>query len=105
MLPRKSEAHRALELLEEYHAELNKTTDIELKFAIEKLISNFKGNLFQALCDIQDLYDNTLMNARLGVPQKVTETRRFAERWENNNPFGGAGLSRPLFEVSVNKRF
>ncbi|CAD5234703.1 unnamed protein product [Bursaphelenchus xylophilus] len=98
MLPRKSEAHRALELLEEYHAELTKTTDIELRKYIEKIISYFKSNLFQALCDIQDLYDNTLMNERVGVLQKISETRRFAERWENNPPFGGISRanSRPV---------
>ncbi|CAD5229263.1 unnamed protein product [Bursaphelenchus okinawaensis] len=98
MLPRKSEAHRALELLEEYHAELTKTTDQELKKYIEKIISHFKNNLFRALCDIQELYDNTLMNERVGVLQKVSETRRFAERWENNPPFGGIAKtsSRPI---------
>ncbi|KAH7728002.1 disks large 3-like [Aphelenchoides avenae] len=90
------EAHRALELLEEYHAELNRPSDVELKVAIEKVISIFKSNLFQALCDIQEFYDNTLLNERVPFPQKTQETRRLAERWEQHPPFGRvSGLSYP----------
>lgn len=51
-----AEAHRALELLEEYHAELQRPSDTELRLAIEKVIGIFKTNLFQALCDIQGKY-------------------------------------------------
>jgi hypothetical protein len=87
------EAHRALELLEEYHAELSRPSDTELKNAIEKVISIFKSNLFQALCDIQDFYDNTLLNERVPLTQKTVETRRLAERWEAHPPFGGVPQS------------
>ncbi|KAI6209516.1 hypothetical protein M3Y96_00229500 [Aphelenchoides besseyi] len=87
------QAHRALELLEEYHSELQRPSDAELRIAIEKVISIFKSNLFQALCDIQDFYDNTLLNERIPLYQKTTETRKLAERWENNPPFGGIGRS------------
>lgn len=77
MLPRKSgestlacpiptEAHRALELLEEYHADLTKASDAELKRNIEKLISHFKSNLFNALCGERDMIDQTAVrNTRL----------------------------------------
>lgn len=44
------EAHRALERLEEYHAELTRPSDVELKYGIEKVIGIFKTRLFQALC-------------------------------------------------------
>jgi hypothetical protein len=44
------EAHRALELLEQYHALLNRPNDAELRMAIERVIGIFKANLFQALC-------------------------------------------------------
>lgn len=88
-----AEAHRALELLEEYHAELQRPTDAELRIAIERVIGIFKTNLFQALCDIQDFYDNTLLNERVPLYQKTLETRRLAERWENNPPFGSIGRS------------
>uniref|UniRef100_A0A915EI91 Uncharacterized protein n=1 Tax=Ditylenchus dipsaci TaxID=166011 RepID=A0A915EI91_9BILA len=99
-MPQKSaEAHRALELLEQYHAVLNRPSDSELKFAIEKVIGIFKANLFQALCDIQDFYDNTLMSERVSLAQKTNETRRLAERWENNPPFGGTAPRHQPFST------
>lgn len=44
-----SDAHRALELLEDYHTRLNKPQDRPLKHAIERVIRIFKSRLFQAL--------------------------------------------------------
>lgn len=44
-----SEAHRALELLEEYHAKLTSPQDKQLRSAIERVIGIFKSRLFQAL--------------------------------------------------------
>ncbi|XP_043497541.1 uncharacterized protein LOC122521133 isoform X2 [Polistes fuscatus] len=47
---RKSEeAHRALELLEDYHAKLTRPQDKALRLAIERVIRIFKSRLFQAL--------------------------------------------------------
>ncbi|VDP10357.1 unnamed protein product [Soboliphyme baturini] len=43
------EAHRALELLEEYHKSLVRAEDRQLRDAIERVISIFKSRLFQAL--------------------------------------------------------
>lgn len=43
------EAHRALELLEEYHARLSRPEDRQLRQAIERVITIFKSRLFQAL--------------------------------------------------------
>ncbi|GIX86320.1 disks large 1 tumor suppressor protein [Caerostris darwini] len=48
---RKQEAHRALELLEEYHCKLNKPQDKQLRNAIERVIRIFKSRLFQALLE------------------------------------------------------
>ncbi|KAE9553983.1 hypothetical protein FO519_002800 [Halicephalobus sp. NKZ332] len=84
------DVHRALEHLEEFHAELTRPSDIELKYAIEKVIGIFKTNLFHALCDIQDFYDNTLMNERISFLQKSIASREFADRWASNPPFSGA---------------
>jgi hypothetical protein len=84
--------HRALEQLEEYHAELIRPGDIELRYAIEKIIASFKTRLFNALCDIQEFYDNTLMNERISFNQKSVASREFAERWEKTPPFSGAYL-------------
>ncbi|KRX89866.1 Disks large 1 tumor suppressor protein [Trichinella pseudospiralis] len=42
-------AHRALELLEEYHKSLIRADDRQLREAIERVITIFKCRLFQAL--------------------------------------------------------
>ncbi|KAL6254962.1 hypothetical protein P5V15_014304 [Pogonomyrmex californicus] len=43
------QAHRALELLEDYHAKLTRPQDKQLRLAIERVIRIFKSRLFQAL--------------------------------------------------------
>ena len=43
------EAHRALELLEDYHSRLSEPQDRTLRIAIERVIRIFKSRLFQAL--------------------------------------------------------
>ncbi|KAK0164194.1 hypothetical protein PV328_002850 [Microctonus aethiopoides] len=48
------EAHRALELLEDYHAKLTRPQDKQLRLAIERVIRIFKSKLFQALLDYPD---------------------------------------------------
>lgn len=44
-----TEAHRALELLEDYHSRLSAPQDRALRIAIERVIRIFKSRLFQAL--------------------------------------------------------
>lgn len=44
-----TEAHRALELLEDYHSRLGAQQDRALRIAIERVIRIFKSRLFQAL--------------------------------------------------------
>lgn len=44
-----TEAHRALELLEDYHSRLAAPQDRALRIAIERVIRIFKSRLFQAL--------------------------------------------------------
>lgn len=44
-----AEAHRALELLEDYHSRLSEPQDRALRIAIERVIRIFKSRLFQAL--------------------------------------------------------
>lgn len=45
----RTEAHRALELLEDYHSRLGGQQDRALRIAIERVIRIFKSRLFQAL--------------------------------------------------------
>ncbi len=103
----KAEAHRALELLEDYYSRLDDTEEKELKAAIERVIKIFKSRLFQALLDIQEFYELTLMDDGKTNQAKVTEALEMASRWEvTNRPFappvaavgeggagGGGGLS------------
>ncbi|XP_062527390.1 disks large 1 tumor suppressor protein isoform X4 [Bombyx mori] len=79
---RKQEAHRALELLEDYHSKLIKPQDRQLRLAIERVIRIFKSRLFQALLDIQEFYELTLLDDTKSVQQKTAETIRIANKWE-----------------------
>ncbi|XP_048480743.1 disks large 1 tumor suppressor protein isoform X3 [Plutella xylostella] len=79
---RKQEAHRALELLEDYHSKLVKPQDRQLRLAIERVIRIFKSRLFQALLDIQEFYELTLLDDNKSVQQKTVETIRIANKWE-----------------------
>ncbi|KAF8792353.1 Disks large 1 tumor suppressor protein like [Argiope bruennichi] len=83
---RKQEAHRALELLEEYHCKLNKPQDKQLRNAIERVIRIFKSRLFQALLDIQEFYEITLLDDTKSIQQKTAETLQIASKWENSPP-------------------
>uniref|UniRef100_A0A0C9RJM8 Dlg1_5 protein n=1 Tax=Fopius arisanus TaxID=64838 RepID=A0A0C9RJM8_9HYME len=77
-----SEAHRALELLEDYRAKLTRPQDKQLRLAIERVIRIFKSRLFQALLDIQEFYELTLLDESKSVQQKTAETIRIADKWE-----------------------
>ncbi|XP_045495356.1 disks large 1 tumor suppressor protein isoform X4 [Colias croceus] len=79
---RKQEAHRALELLEDYHSKLIKPQDRQLRLAIERVIRIFKSRLFQALLDIQEFYELTLLDDTKSIQQKTAETIRIANKWE-----------------------
>ena len=78
----KAEAHRALELLEDYYSRLDDGDDKELKAAIERVIKIFKSRLFQALVDIQEFYELTLMDEGKPTDIKVSEAIEMAARWE-----------------------
>ncbi|XP_060724058.1 discs large homolog 1-like protein isoform X9 [Tachysurus vachellii] len=59
---RKKDAQRALLLLEEYRTKLNNTEDRQLRHSIQRVIDIFQSNLFQALIDIQEFYEVTLLD-------------------------------------------
>ncbi|XP_076454332.1 disks large homolog 1-like [Babylonia areolata] len=83
---RKQDAHRALELLEDYHTRLTKPQDRPLKTAIERVIRIFKSRLFQALLDIQEFYETTLLDDNKTSHEKTLETLRIASKWEREAP-------------------
>ncbi|XP_059616760.1 disks large 1 tumor suppressor protein isoform X6 [Phlebotomus argentipes] len=82
---KKQEAHRALELLEDYHSRLSAPQDRALRIAIERVIRIFKSRLFQALLDIQEFYELTLLDDTKTIQQKTVETLQIASKWEHEN--------------------
>ncbi|XP_076164044.1 disks large 1 tumor suppressor protein-like isoform X8 [Ptiloglossa arizonensis] len=95
-----TEAHRALELLEDYHAKLTRPQDKQLRLAIERVIRIFKSRLFQALLDIQEFYELTLLDESKSVQQKTAETIRIADKWEASD-----GPITPTFAQNDKTRY
>ncbi|XP_035383735.1 discs large homolog 1-like protein isoform X2 [Electrophorus electricus] len=80
---RKNDAQRALLLLEEYRTKLNNAEDRQLKNSIQRVIDIFQSNLFQALIDIQEFYEVTLLdNQKCGASLKVTDAAPQANLWD-----------------------
>lgn len=94
MRVRREEAHRALELLEEYHCKLDTPQDKLLRNAIERVIRIFKSRLFQALLDIQEFYEITLLDDTKTIQQKTAETLQIASKLENSPLVSVSGSSR-----------
>eukprot|EP00063_Salmo_salar_P078580 XP_014053415.1 PREDICTED: disks large homolog 2 isoform X21 [Salmo salar] len=79
---RKKDTARALELLEDYCAKLTKPEEQQLKTAIQRVMGVFKSSLFQALLDIQEFYEVTLLNTQKSCKQKLEEVNHMADKWE-----------------------
>ncbi|XP_037063259.1 disks large homolog 2 isoform X24 [Peromyscus leucopus] len=78
----KEDTDRALLLLEEYCKKLRKPEEQLLKNAVKKVMSIFKSSLFQALLDIQEFYEVTLLNSHKSCEQKIEEANQVAQKWE-----------------------
>ncbi|XP_044895754.1 disks large homolog 2 isoform X13 [Felis catus] len=77
-----SDTDRALSLLEEYCKKLRKPEEQQLKNAVKKVMGIFKSSLFQALLDIQEFYELTLLNSQKSCDQKIEEANQVAQKWE-----------------------
>ncbi|XP_058884229.1 disks large homolog 2 isoform X14 [Acipenser ruthenus] len=82
---RKKDTVRALVLLEDYCTRLRKPEEQQLKTAILRVMGIFKSSLFQALLDIQEFYEVTLLNTRKSCEQKTEEVNHVADKWERTN--------------------
>ncbi|XP_031783988.1 disks large 1 tumor suppressor protein isoform X3 [Nasonia vitripennis] len=56
------DTHRALELLSDYYSRLTKSPEKQLLIEIERFIRILKSRFFQALIDIQEYYEITLLD-------------------------------------------
>ncbi|XP_074811995.1 disks large homolog 2 isoform X7 [Natator depressus] len=93
---KKKDTDRALALLEEYCKKLKKPEEQQLKKAIKKVMGIFKSSLFQALIDIQEFYEVTLLNSQKSCEQKTEEANQVAEKWEKtkSSATGHASLQK-----------
>ncbi|XP_053416199.1 disks large homolog 2 isoform X1 [Nycticebus coucang] len=82
---KKKDTDRALLLLEEYCKKLRKPEEQPLKNAVKKVMGIFKSSLFQALLDIQEFYEMTLLNSQKSCEQKIEEANRVAQKWEKTS--------------------
>uniref|UniRef100_A0A8C8JJB2 Disks large homolog 2 n=1 Tax=Oncorhynchus tshawytscha TaxID=74940 RepID=A0A8C8JJB2_ONCTS len=93
---RKKDTARALGLLEDYCAKLRKPEEQQLKTAIQRVMGVFKSSLFQALLDIQEIYEVTLLNTQKSSEQKLEEINHMADKWEQT----GTGFPTTVLQHS-----
>ncbi|XP_013367230.1 PREDICTED: disks large homolog 2 isoform X4 [Chinchilla lanigera] len=82
---KKKDTDRALSLLEEYCKKLRTPEEQLLKNAVKKVMSIFKSSLFQALLDIQEFYEVTLLNSQKSCEQKIEEANQVVQKWEKTS--------------------
>ncbi|XP_055211549.2 disks large homolog 2 isoform X2 [Gorilla gorilla gorilla] len=82
---KKTDTDRALSLLEEYCKKLRKPEEQLLKNAVKKVMGIFKSSLFQALLDIQEFYEVTLLNSQKSCEQKIEEANQVLQKWEKTS--------------------
>ncbi|XP_070281836.1 disks large homolog 2 isoform X1 [Myotis yumanensis] len=82
---KKKDTDRALSLLEEYCKKLRKPEEQQLKNAVKKVMGIFRSSLFQALLDIQEFYEVTLLNSQKSYEQKIEEANQVAQKWEKTS--------------------
>ncbi|XP_044609700.1 disks large homolog 2 isoform X6 [Equus asinus] len=82
---KKKDTDRALSLLEEYCKKLRKPEEQQLNNAVKKVMGIFKSSLFQALLDIQEFYEVTLLNSQKSCEQKIEEANQVAQKWEKTS--------------------
>ncbi|XP_048873450.1 disks large homolog 2 isoform X5 [Brienomyrus brachyistius] len=71
----------ALGLLEDYCSKLKTPEEQQLKTAILRVMGIFRSSLFQALLDIQEFYEVTLLNSHKTCEQKLEEVNHMADKW------------------------
>ncbi|XP_060762420.1 discs large homolog 1-like protein isoform X3 [Neoarius graeffei] len=99
---RKKDAQRALLLLEEYRTKLNNTEDRQLRHSIQRVIDIFQSNLFQALIDIQEFYEVTLLdNQKCSDPMKGSAGPASMNLWDFSSLQSPTGTSDTMPSIST----
>ncbi|KAM8742025.1 disks large homolog 2 isoform 5-T5 [Acanthopagrus schlegelii] len=96
---RKKDTARALGLLEEYCTKLRKPEEQQLKTAIQRVLGIFQSNLFEALLDIQEFYEVTLLNTQKSCKQKLEEVNHMADKWEKSASIQNSELAQSACQV------
>uniref|UniRef100_A0AAQ4RJN6 Discs, large homolog 2 (Drosophila) n=1 Tax=Gasterosteus aculeatus aculeatus TaxID=481459 RepID=A0AAQ4RJN6_GASAC len=94
-ITRKDKA-RVLGLLEEFCTKLRKPEEQQLRTAILRVMGIFKSNLFEALLDIQEFYEVTLLNTQTSCEQKLEEVNYMADKWEQSVSLPNSELASPV---------
>ncbi|XP_032080653.1 disks large homolog 1 isoform X2 [Thamnophis elegans] len=90
---KRQDTQRALRLLEDYRAKLSPREDRQLRSSVERVIGIFRSSLFQALLDIQEFYEVTLLeNPRSADRPKPTQAVQPGDTWDFHSP-PSAGLT------------
>ncbi|KAI5099923.1 disks large-like 2 isoform X23, partial [Silurus meridionalis] len=90
-----SDTARAIGLLEDYCSKLKKPEEQQLKAAILRVMGIFRSSLFQALIDIQEFYEVTLLNSHKSCEQKLEEVKHMAEQCEKSSASPGFPNTHP----------
>ncbi|XP_067350267.1 disks large homolog 2 isoform X13 [Channa argus] len=96
---RKKDLARVVGLLEEYCTKLRKPEEQQLKTAIQRVMGIFKSNLFEALLDIQEFYEVTLLNTQKSCEQKLEEVNHMADKWEKSVSVQNSELTHSACQV------
>uniref|UniRef100_A0A8C7DZ78 Disks large homolog 1 n=1 Tax=Naja naja TaxID=35670 RepID=A0A8C7DZ78_NAJNA len=84
---RRQDTQRALRLLEDYRAKLSPREDRQLRSSVERVIGIFRSSLFQALLDIQEFYEVTLLeNPKSADEPKPAQPVQPGDTWNLPSP-------------------
>ncbi|XP_034745382.1 disks large homolog 2 isoform X12 [Etheostoma cragini] len=100
---RKKDTVRVLGLLEEYCTKLREPEEQQLKTAILRVMGIFKSNLFEALLDIQEFYEVTLLNTQKSCEQKLEEVNHMADKWEKSVSIQNSEPAHSVCPVEENR--
>ncbi|XP_043098753.1 disks large homolog 1 isoform X24 [Puntigrus tetrazona] len=105
---RKKDAQRALLLLDEYRTKLSQTGDPHLRHSIERVISIFQSQLFQALIDIQEYYEVSLQDneSKPTEPSSLKTREPFppVNEWNLTGPPSSTGPAETVPSVDAQSK-